>query len=184
MPNPTIIIIPGSWHIPGHYKRLITALSAQNYRALAIPLPSVNSSPPLSTWEEDALAIRKEILNELDAGRDVIALAHSFGGVAMGEAVKGLGKGDRMRDGSGVQTGAIGLVYMCAMALLKGQSHVGQMVPVGAVEEEIEKERNEYGAKHGGVSMTEVCTTFYILLIYGIWLSWIRTARLFCLKMP
>lgn len=162
MPNPTIIIIPGSWHVPAHYKRLITALSAQNYRALAIPLPSVNSSPPLSTWEEDALAIRKAIMDELGAGRDVIALAHSFGGVAMGEAVKGLGKGDRMRDGSGVQTGVIGLVYMCAMALPKGQSHVGQMVPVGAVEEEIEKERNEYGAKHGGVSMTEVCTTFFI----------------------
>ncbi len=163
MPTPTIIIIPGAWHTPTHYTKLITALTAQiqNVTAFAISLPSLNSRPPLplpKSWKEDADAVRAAIIGELDAGRDVIALAHSYGGVVMGEAVKGLGKGNRVEDGLGTrrQSGVVGLVYMCAMALPRGQTHVGQMVPVGAEEEEIERERNEYAAKKGGVRMTEV----------------------------
>lgn len=162
MPIPTIIIIPGAWHTPAHYTKLITALTAQiqNVTAFAISLPSLNSRPPLplpKSWKEDADAVRAAIIGELDAGRDVIALAHSYGGVVMGEAVKGLGKGKRVEDELGTRSGGVvGLVYMCAMALPRGQTYVGQMVPVGAEEEEIERERNEYAAKKGGVRMTEV----------------------------
>ena len=158
--TPTIIIIPGAWHTPTHYNKLITALVAQihNVTAFAISLPSLNSCPPLKSWKEDADAVRAAIIGELDAGRDVIALAHSYGGVVMGEAVKGLGKGNRVEDGLGSRrrSGVVGLVYMCAMALPRGQTYVGQMVPVGAEEEERERERNEYAAKKGGVRMTEV----------------------------
>lgn len=154
MPNPAIIIIPGAWHTPRHYARLITHLSNHNYSATAVALPSVNSSPPLPTWEEDAHAVRHAITERLDLGQDVIAVAHSFGGVAMSEAVKGLGKEERQKQG--YATGVLRLVYMCAMALPKGQTHVGQMRPVTPEEEEREKKQKEYAEKNGGMQFTDV----------------------------
>ena len=57
----------------------------------------------------------------------------------MSEAVKGLGKEERQKQG--FTTGVVRLIYMCAMALPKGQTHVGQMKPVTPEEEEPEKNR-------------------------------------------
>ncbi|KAL4782687.1 hypothetical protein BJX76DRAFT_358741 [Aspergillus varians] len=98
-------------------------------------MPKTTPQPPspLATWTEDARAARAAITHELDAGRDVIAVAHSFGGIAMSEAVRGLGKEDRRKTGR--DPGMLRLVYMCAMALQKSQAHVGQMAPVTAEEE-------------------------------------------------
>lgn len=154
MSNPAIIIIPGSWHIPRHYARLTTHLSNHNYSATAVALPSVNSSPPLQTWEEDAQAVRQAIMEKLGLGQDVVAIAHSFGGVAMSEAVKGLGKEERQKQG--FDTGVLRLVYMCAMALPKGQTHVGQIKPVTPEEEEREKAQKELAEKNGGMQFTNV----------------------------
>lgn len=57
----------------------------------------------------------------------------------MSEAVKGLGKEERQKQG--FTTGVVRLFCMCAMALPKGQTHVGQMKPVTPEEEEREKNR-------------------------------------------
>jgi len=54
-------------------------------------------------------------LKHLDSGRDVIPLANLFGGIAMFEAVKGLGKQDREKQG--LKISILRLVYMSAMAL-------------------------------------------------------------------
>ncbi|KAL4924056.1 uncharacterized protein BDV17DRAFT_295780 [Aspergillus undulatus] len=106
MPNLSVIITPGAWHIPAHYAKLTTLLSRAGFSARAVPLPTVNSNPPL----------------ELGSGHDVVAL---------GEAAKGLGKEERLKQGH-------------------GQMHMGQMVPVGPEEEEIERrkpEMMEFGAQ-------------------------------------
>ncbi|KAE8149500.1 alpha/beta-hydrolase [Aspergillus avenaceus] len=153
MPLPTIVIIPGAWHCPKHYQHLIDRLHKNNYEATAVTLPSVNSSPAHTSWDQDAQAIRQVILEKLDGGKNVIALAHSFGGVAMSEAVKGLGKDVRERQG--LKCGVVRLIYMCAMALPKGQTHMGQIKPQTAEEEEMERKRREYGEKFGGMKFTE-----------------------------
>ncbi|KGO73225.1 hypothetical protein PITC_003130 [Penicillium italicum] len=148
MVNPSIIIVPGAWHQPAHFQGLIDELAKFNYEAEGVTMPTVNSSPPLPTWEQDAQAVRRVIMNKLDAGKDVVVLAHSFGGVPMSEAAKGLGK--KERHAQGLQGGVIKLVYMCAMALPEGQSHFGQLVPQTPEEEEIERQRKESEAKFGG----------------------------------
>ncbi|KAL4789799.1 Alpha/beta hydrolase fold-1 [Aspergillus venezuelensis] len=151
--KPTIIITPGSWHVPAHYTKLVNALGDKGFKALAVFLPTGTTRPPLQSWEKDAEAVRATIRAELDSGHDVITLAHSFGGVAMSEAVKGLGKEKRAMEGH--STGVIRLVYMCAMAMPEGQTHLGQIAPVGAEEERITKEREELAAKYGPPPMTE-----------------------------
>ncbi|KAJ5160070.1 uncharacterized protein N7482_007074 [Penicillium canariense] len=153
MPKPAFVIVPGAWHRPQHYRKLINGLANFNYEAVGVTMPSVDSSPPHPSWDQDAQAVRRVIMKYLNAGTDVITVAHSFGGVAMSEAVKGLGKQDREREG---HKGSVRrLVYMCAMALPKGQTHVGQLVPVTPEEEEIERKRQELAAKYGGMKFTE-----------------------------
>lgn len=155
MTKPAIVIIPGAWHRPKHYQHLIDSLAKVNYEAVGVTMPSVDSSPPHTSWDQDAQAVRRVILEYLDAGKDVIAIAHSFGGIAMSEAAKGLGKQDREKQG--LKGAVLRLVYMTAMALPKGQTHVGQIKPVTPEEEEVERQRQELQAKYGGIQIAEVC---------------------------
>jgi hypothetical protein len=73
----------------------------------------------------------------------------------MSEAVKSLGK--KERESQGLKGGVIKLIYMCAMALPEGQTHIGQMVPASPEEEEIERQRQEMQAQFGGMNVTPVC---------------------------
>ncbi|KAJ5753473.1 uncharacterized protein N7511_007626 [Penicillium nucicola] len=152
MPNPTVVIVPGAWHRPAHFQGLIDELAKAHYDAVGVTLPCVDSSPPLPSWDQDAQAIRQVILEKLDAGKDIIALAHSFGGISMSEAVKGLGK--KEREAQGLNGGVIKLIYMCAMALPEGQTHLGQMVPSSPEEEDIERQRQEMQAQLGGMEVS------------------------------
>ncbi|KAJ5972976.1 uncharacterized protein N7479_002894 [Penicillium vulpinum] len=152
MTNPSIVIVPGAWHRPAHFQGLVDELAKVNYDAEAVDLPAVDSSPPLISWDQDAQAVREVIMKKLDAGKDVIVLAHSFGGVAMSEGAKGLGK--KERDAQGLKGGIIKLVYMCAMALPEGQTHIGQLVPQTHEEEEVERQRKELEAQFGELDMT------------------------------
>ncbi|KAJ5375689.1 hypothetical protein N7517_007695 [Penicillium concentricum] len=152
MTNPSIVIVPGAWHRPAHFQGLIDELAKVDYDAEAVTMPSVDSSPPLASWDQDAQAVRQVIMTKLDAGKDVVVLAHSFGGVAMSEGAKGLGK--KERDSQGLKGGIIKLVYMCAMALPEGQTHIGQLVPQTPEEEEIERQRKEMEVQFGGLEVT------------------------------
>jgi pimeloyl-ACP methyl ester carboxylesterase len=154
MIKPAIVIVPGAWHRPQHYHYVIDGLKKLGYEAEGVDLPSIDSSPPHSTWEKDAEEVRRVILKYLDAGKDVITVAHSFGGIAMAEAAKGLGKADREKQG--LESSVRQLIYMCAMALPKGQSYAGQMVPATPEEEELDKQRKELQEKHGGIQIQAV----------------------------
>jgi hypothetical protein len=77
----------------------------------------------------------------------------------MSEAVKGLGK--EAREKQGLKTGVVRLVYMCAMAMPEGQTHVAQIAPVIPEEEEIERHRQELMKEYGAMKFTEVgCPRF------------------------
>lgn len=133
--KPVIVIVPGSCHRAEHYQRLVDKLTKYNYEAIALTPPSLDSNPPHASWDKDAEAIRRVVTENIDAGRDVVAVAHSFGGVAMSEAVKGLGK--RARENDGLKGGVVGLVYMTALALVEGQSQATLIVPQTPEENEL-----------------------------------------------
>ncbi|KIW51800.1 hypothetical protein PV05_10486 [Exophiala xenobiotica] len=134
MSKPAVVIVPGAWHRPQHYQKLIEKLHEHEYEAVGVPLASVDAKPPVPSWEKDAQAIRNEVLRKLDAGKDVITIAHSYGGIPMGEAVKGLGK--KAREEQGFKTGVTRLIYMCAVAPKEGQTFQDATNPV--TEEEIQ----------------------------------------------
>ncbi|OAX80393.1 hypothetical protein ACJ72_05271 [Emergomyces africanus] len=133
--KPVVVIVPGSCHRAEHYQRLIHELAKSNYEATGVTPPSLDSNPPHTSWDKDAQEVRRVIMENIDAGRDVIAVAHSFGGVAMSEAVKGLGK--RGCDDRSLKGGVVGLVYMTAMALVEGQSQASLIIPQTPEEKEL-----------------------------------------------
>lgn len=154
MTKPAVVIVPGAWHRPQHYQKVLDGLTAYGYEAVGVDLPSVDSNPPHLTWEEDALEIRRVVAKFLDAGNDVIAVGHSFGGISMSEAVKGLGKASREKKGR--KGAVVRLVYMCAMACPKGMSYTSQVMPITPEEEEFDRKFKEMKFTRGGIIYDEV----------------------------
>ncbi|KAI0432180.1 Alpha/beta hydrolase fold-1 [Xylaria sp. FL1042] len=128
--KPVLVLCPGAWCDPQYFRLTTDILTKAGYTCLTVALPSVGSelrpkdAPPITHGlQTDAQAVRDVIIPQLDAGHNVVAVCHSYGGVVTGEAVKGLDAASR-----GPGTGAvIRLVYVAAIILDVG----GQVWPGG-----------------------------------------------------
>lgn len=86
-----------------------------------MPQPNVGSSPPLKSLNEDIEAVRTAVMKELDAGRNVMANAHStslfwtlmsgpkltlpgWGGLPVCSALDGLRRAEREKEGKAAVT--------------------------------------------------------------------------------
>ncbi|MCJ1283374.1 hypothetical protein MMC26_002702 [Xylographa opegraphella] len=125
-PLPTILLVPGAWHSPGHYSAFLSALNAAGYPTICERNPSCDTASPYTTsTESDAAAIRKLILAQLEAGHDIVLAVHSYGGCPGGAAVHGLSKQERKA--AGQPGGVVGLIFICAFIAHDGQSLIGNL---------------------------------------------------------
>ncbi|PWY96135.1 alpha/beta-hydrolase [Aspergillus sclerotioniger CBS 115572] len=86
---PTLVFIPGSWHQATCYDKVIKPLQEQHQlKCIAVTLPST-SGDPAATFKDDLDAARDAISNETTNGRNVVVIAHSYGGMVGNSAVKG-----------------------------------------------------------------------------------------------
>ena len=83
--KPTIILVPGAWHTAETWVKVIALLAAQDYKCIAVTLPSTLSSPT-TTYLEDLTAVRNAITAETAEGQDVVLVVHSYGGSIGGSA--------------------------------------------------------------------------------------------------
>lgn len=125
--NTSIVIIPGSFSKYGAYDPLLTLIRAQGYTALAVQLPSTQKRHPLppASLQDDAAHVRgvvEALLAEGD-GREVLVVAHSYGGSVATEALSGLGVGQGGRGKGGVRR----LLFLSASAPRVGESQVQAM---------------------------------------------------------
>ncbi|PKX88484.1 alpha/beta hydrolase [Aspergillus novofumigatus IBT 16806] len=137
MLKPAIIIVPGALHRPEHYQGIVSRLHKLQYEAVAVSMPSLSSSPPQPTWTEDVEAIRKAIFKFSESGQDVVLVGHSYSGILISEASKGLSRKD-LPHGEGA---VVRLIYMCAIAVPVGESLTGQLEP--RTPQEVEAFREE-----------------------------------------
>ncbi|KAL4811849.1 alpha/beta-hydrolase [Aspergillus spinulosporus] len=87
---PTLIFIPGSWHKPACYDSIITLLqSTHNLSCLSVTLPSTTGNPG-ATFKDDIDAASSTILSQTNHGKDVVVIAHSYGGMVGNSAIKDL----------------------------------------------------------------------------------------------
>lgn len=126
MSKPSILLIPGSF-TPGQvYENVVEKVTAKGYDIRALHMPSVrletesptDRKPP--SMYEDAAFIANQAAALADDGKDVIIIAHSYGGVPSTESVKELAKDTRQKLGR--QGGIVRLAYMTALVPALGSS--------------------------------------------------------------
>lgn len=133
MSKPSILLIPGSFGLPEFYDPIVNAVAAQGYEIRALHYPSVGLKtgpregvPP--SMYDDAAFIAEETEKLADEGKDVVLIAHSYGGVPTSQSIKGLGKEERVK--AGKEGGVVNLAYMTALVPALGVSAMGVLSDV------------------------------------------------------
>jgi pimeloyl-ACP methyl ester carboxylesterase len=128
MVKPIILIVPGGFTLPELYSDVITHVASKGYPIEALHLPSVGykTSVP-GTMQDDAAFIASEISKHADEGKDVVLIAHSYGGLPATESAKELSKADRQRQGK--SGGLVRLAYISCIILPVGESDASVIMP-------------------------------------------------------
>lgn len=127
--KPTIVLIHGAWHGSDCWDAVTSQLNEYQYPFHTPKL--LSSGGELSTTvAEDAAHIQKSISKLVAAGKELILVMHSYGGIAGTESAKGLLKKDRQAEGK--LGGIISLVYVTAFLIPPASSlasFLGDMPP-------------------------------------------------------
>ncbi|KAF7540862.1 hypothetical protein G7054_g1097 [Neopestalotiopsis clavispora] len=146
MSQPSILIIPGAAGLPELYDTFVEAVKEHGLDIEALALPSIRSAnkanvaPP--TMYEDATFIQSHIAKLADAGKDVVLLAHSYGGVPCTQSVEGLSK--KEREAKGRKGGVVSIAYMTCLVPELGQPAMSVQASMPA-EGRVPIEINEHG---------------------------------------
>ena len=90
--KPTLVLIPGAWHKPQCYNKLTKSFQNEHgFKCISVDLPSTRGNPK-ATYKDDIEAAREAITAEIAAGRNVIVIAHSYGGMVGNSAIRDLTK--------------------------------------------------------------------------------------------
>ena len=118
--KPTVLIVPGAWHKPSAYSQLATHLESAGFPTATVSLPGINPpNPKDATCARDTESVRERLISLIEPdGKDVVVIAHSYGGVPAGGAAHGLSKSSRSHDGK--SGGVLGLIYMTAHMVPEG----------------------------------------------------------------
>ncbi|KAI1460138.1 hypothetical protein F4805DRAFT_418258 [Annulohypoxylon moriforme] len=120
--SPVIVLVPGAFGTPACFDRLLPYLKEAGLSTHPGPYPSCNpSDPTTATCSKDIAALRDNVLLPLlDQKKDVVIIAHSYGGIPAGSAAKGLDKQARSLEGH--TSSVIGFIYVVGMMALENES--------------------------------------------------------------
>ena len=121
--NPTLVLVPGNFLPPSYYSSTAKLLESHGFPTRLVTIPSTGSKSLLASNKPDIVAVRN-VLEELsDSGKEIIAVAHSYGSIPTCEAVEGLGIQQRFELGKsgGVATAGVG----CSMATARRREPSG-----------------------------------------------------------
>ncbi|KAJ5965678.1 hypothetical protein N7481_012392 [Penicillium waksmanii] len=125
MSNQTFVFSLGAWIVPSVFDATRSHLESLGFSSACPAHPSIGAEPPSMTLEDDIESLRGVLTAYVDNGRDVIVVAHSYGGVVASSAVEGLTKTARTE--AGRSEGVIKVIYLAAFASDKGQSLLGML---------------------------------------------------------
>lgn len=118
--NPTVLLIPGAWHLPEVFDDLRASLATRGFPSVAVALPSISAEPPSKGLVDDTIFVQTEIERLSDEGKKIMVVAHSYGGMVGAGAVKGIGYTERNKSGKG--GGVLVLVYIAVFVAKSGTS--------------------------------------------------------------
>ncbi|OJD14079.1 hypothetical protein AJ78_05556 [Emergomyces pasteurianus Ep9510] len=119
MPKPTIVFVPGAFHTPAIFDPVLPFLHGAGYSTTAVYLPSIGVSPGIPDLSPDVEALRVVVGGLAEMGREILIVAHSYGGVPTTESLKGLSK--KEREAEGQAGGVISLLFISGHLPRKGK---------------------------------------------------------------
>ena len=117
--TPIFLFIPGGWHSPQYFSPLVQALADSGYDSETVTL-NINASPPLKDLEPEVEVILSKLNPLLEAGKNIIVVSHSYGGIPATEAI---GRAFAAADQGPSHAGRVlRMVYMTAFVPCRGDS--------------------------------------------------------------
>lgn len=122
--KPVVFLVHGAWHTPASYDPLVEILTSRGYTTFRSHLPSSigPGEAPTATLYDDAGIVRSQMLRLIEkSGAEVLVVAHSYGGVVVGEAIKEEMTRERRR-AKGRKGGVVGVFHIASYLVPKGGS--------------------------------------------------------------
>lgn len=117
--KPTIVLVPGAWQNSHGFDSVQQKLQHLGYPTILIDHVSIGAEPPTTELSDDVNSLR-QVLQGLTEERNIVVVAHSYGGLVASCAAEGLGVAELSK---ACRTGGIiMLVYLTAFVLPKGVS--------------------------------------------------------------
>ncbi|KAK4500866.1 hypothetical protein PRZ48_009058 [Zasmidium cellare] len=92
MAKPTIVVVPGTWHVPAHFDPVTKELESAGYTVVGVSLPG-NSDEPYPNnppnMQDDISAVRTTLLTQLETS-NVLLITHSWGSIVGAAALTAL----------------------------------------------------------------------------------------------
>jgi hypothetical protein len=120
MAKPTIVFAPGAWYPPTVFDGITKKLNEHGYNCHTIAFPSIQQATTVQDLQPDIAAVRSIVEPEVNAGREVIIVSHSWSGLPVASALDGLEWSDL--ENAGKKGGVIKLVYIAAFIPQVGES--------------------------------------------------------------
>ncbi|KAJ1323192.1 alpha/beta fold hydrolase [Microdochium nivale] len=129
--KPVILLVHGAWHSPGHYNTLIKSLREAGYTVLAPPLATAGPDDSIigKSVVDDVNRIHEAVLPHIEAGRQIVVVSHSYGGIPATESCAGHTVNERAA--RGLEGGIKAMVYITAYALDKAGKKLVDYDPTG-----------------------------------------------------
>ncbi|KAJ5355049.1 uncharacterized protein N7496_012261 [Penicillium cataractarum] len=192
----TILFIPGAWHSPQCFDKVIRKLETHGYNTDVVYLPSVGPVIPHSDFSEDVNQVKKQIEIAADAGQRVVVVVHSYGGIPGCEAIRGLDWETRQRQGQ--PGGVVHLFFCCSFIVPEGKSLISSfggddlpwfqvsddrlLVTPATPKETFYNDMNEIDAKRAAETLEpHSYQTFHSNITFEAWRH-VPSTYLYCLK--
>lgn len=115
--KPVIVLVHGAWHRPLHYIELINGLRSKGFTVVAPINVTAGWDDAIvgKTHLDDAKIIQEAMSSASDAGKEIVLVCHSYGGIPGTAAAEGNTAAER--SSKGLKGGIISVVYIAAFAL-------------------------------------------------------------------
>lgn len=119
----SVVLCHGAFQSQYHYHLYLDAIrnTTELDRVIVPTQSSAGPQPPANCFEDDVANINAAITAELRSGRDVLIVAHSYGGVPGCEALVAVPESPAEHDGMAIGR-ILGIVFVSAFVAEQGQS--------------------------------------------------------------
>lgn len=118
----TVVIVPGSFCPPALYDNLVAETKSRGQDAVVVSLPSVgHTRKPPPNLSDDAAAIVAVAEPLIEAGRRVVIICHSYGGIPTTQSMEKLSK--KARQSTGKAGGVEDVIYLTSVIIAVGTSN-------------------------------------------------------------